>query len=94
MANEFLDYVNEFFVNSDLVTLDGLNLEGLHYVAVRKSDGKPLSETIWPLNGQILYLGGTFGTIAELRERGVSWERIFPAAVEACSRVHPIDVKY
>ena len=78
----------------DTRTLDAIKGNSLIYRVIRISDEKVIRDTIHNLENELLFVSNHNGTIKELRQKGYTWEEIFPAAVEACSRVEPINKNY
>jgi len=78
----------------DLLTCDGLKGNSLYYRASKLSNGIVISDTIWDLSKQTIFVGDNYGTITELRSKGISWKDIFPGAVEASGNVRPKEINY
>ena len=78
----------------DIVTYDGINDKGLYYGVLSLSDGKLIRDNIWFLRDIVIFAGQESGTIAELRKKGLSWEKIFNGAVEASAWVSSKEITY
>jgi hypothetical protein len=77
-----------------VITSDGLNMTGLYYRVTRIADRKVIRESIWNMTGMTLFTEREYGTIPELRKKGLSWDEIFPAALEASCWTRPVDREY
>lgn len=66
------------FQDKNFYSMDGINEQGLFYIAARLSDGHIRREAINNFEGiELLTEDGKYGTIPELRKTGASWQDIF-----------------